>query len=316
VTRFPYRTRDTHDVPILPSDDHAAALGRPHRLRRPDRDNRTVRRLVTEMESLEAEVWIALLGGLPAELRSRLGLEIHREGSVTSFITPGSDVATMNRIFGLGLEQPLTRRRLDRVITRYARAGVNRWMLQMTPAATPHSVHDMILAAGGTPATPMLKLRAETRQLAVATPSSSLRVVEIDADERAVFQATVADALGVEPLLAPFVPSMIGYAGWHHYLALDGTRPIAGAALYVRGDVGWFGLGATVGADRGRGAQTALLARRGRDAVTLGCTSVCAETPPDTAERPNPSYRNMRRAGMEVCYARAHYVFRSGEEGR
>jgi hypothetical protein len=270
------------------------------------------KRLALDLESLEAEVWSVLLGGLPAELRSRLGLEIHNEGSVTSFITPGSDVATMNRIFGLGLEQTLTRRRLDRASARYARAGVNRWMLQMTPAAAPHAVHEMILAAGGKPATPMLKLRAETRQLETETPSSALRAVEIGADQGVAFQATVAEALGVDPVLAPFVPSMIGYANWHHYLVLDDTRPVAGAAMYVRGDVAWFGLSATLSADRGRGAQTTLLARRGSDARKLGCTSVCAETPPDTDERPNPSYRNMRRAGMEVCYARAHYVFRSG----
>jgi hypothetical protein len=272
------------------------------------------KRLALDLESLEAEVWSALLGGLPAGLRSHLGLEIHEEGSVTSFITPGSDVATMNRTFGLGLEQTLTRRGLDRLIARYARAGVNRWMLQMTPAATPHAVHEMILAAGGKVATPMLKLHAETRPLEPATPSSSLRVVEIGADQGSVFQATVADALGVDEVLAPLVRSMIDHAGWHYYLAIDKGRPIAGAAMYVRGDVAWLGLGATLSADRGRGAQTALLARRGSDAVKLGCTSVCAETPPDTVERPNPSYRNMRRAGMEVSYARAHYVFRAAKE--
>jgi hypothetical protein len=270
--------------------------------------------LVRELECLEAGIWIALLGGLPAETRSRLGYEIVQEGSVTSFVTPGSDAATMNRVFGLGLEQPLTPRRLDRVVARYASAGVKRWILQWTPAATPHSAHEMLLAAGGRLVTPMLKLRGETRRLETPSPSSPLQVVEIGPDESAAFEATVAAPLGVAPELTPFVPSAIGHAGWHHYLVLDGTRPIAGAAMYRRGDVAWFGLGATSVTDRGRGAQTALLARRESDAATLGCRWVCAETPPDTAERPNPSYRNMRRAGMEVCYARAHYVFRTDRE--
>ncbi|MFL5606548.1 MAG: hypothetical protein ACJ8AD_08895 [Gemmatimonadaceae bacterium] len=272
------------------------------------------KRLTLELESLEAGVWIALLGGLPAGVRSRLGLEMIQEGSVTFFVTPGSDVATMNRVFGLGLTLSLTPRRLDRVVERYARAGVKRWMLQWTPAAAPRSAHEMLLAAGGRSATPMLKLRAGTRQLRTVTQPSTLRVVEIGADEAPTFQSTVAIPLGVDPELAPFVPSTIGHANWHHYLVLDGTRPIAGAAMYIHGDIAWFGLGATSSADRGRGAQTALLARRGIDAAKLGCTWVCAETPPDTAERPNPSYRNMLRAGMEVCYTRAHYAFRSNAE--
>ena len=85
--------------------------------------------------------------------------------------------------------------------------------------------------------------------------------------------------------------------------------------MYVCGEGAWLGLGATVSADRRRGAQTALLARRARDAAKLGCKWVCAETPPDTADRPNASYRNMRRAGMEVRYERANYAFRTTTEG-
>jgi hypothetical protein len=48
--------------------------------------------------------------------------------------------------------------------------------------------------------------------------------------------------------------------------------------------------------------------RRIRGAAVLGCTWVASETAEETPERPNPSYRNMRRAGFEVVYMRENYV--------
>jgi hypothetical protein len=91
-------------------------------------------------------------------------------------------------------------------------------------------------------------------------------------------------------------------------MVLHRQRPIAGAALYVRGQQGWFGLGATMESDRRRGAQTALLARRLRDAAADGCVWASADTLVDTADRPNPSYRNMRRAGFATLYERPNFL--------
>jgi hypothetical protein len=272
----------------------------------------TNEQLTLAVERLEVEAWVRLLGALPAELRARLGIEIVQDGSATSFLTPGSDVPTVNRTFGLGLEEELTPTRLERTAARYDSAGIRRWMLEWMPAALPRSAHELFIARGGRVATPMLKLCARTRQLDTGTPSSPLRVVEIGADEAQTFEATVATPLGVTPELSPMVRSTVGQEGWHHYVVLDDGRPIAGAAMYAHGAGAWFGLAATAITQRGRGAQRALLARRGSDASKLGCRWVCAETPPDTVDRPNPSYRNLRRAGLDTLYERAHYVFSMG----
>jgi GNAT superfamily N-acetyltransferase len=105
------------------------------------------------------------------------------------------------------------------------------------------------------------------------------------------------------------VCSTAGHDGWHLYLAVDAGAPIAGALMFVQGDGVWLGMGATLPEARRRGAQSALIAHRLREAARLNCRWATAETTLDTPERPNPSYRNMIRVGMQVLYHRAKYLF-------
>jgi hypothetical protein len=272
--------------------------------------------MAAAVEFIEAEAWAQLQLALPAELRIRLGVQVRRHGRAVSLLAPGADVPAINRTFGLGFEQPLTPGQLDGIITDYAAAATKRWMLLWCPSAMPSSADEMIVARGARAVTPLLKMWRATDDTVVVTQPTTCTVVEIGVDDAPTFEAVVAEPLGVPPDVGPGIRSTVGHPGWHYYLALDGARPIAGAAMYVRGDGAWFGFGATNVADRGRGAQTALLSRRLRDAATLGCEWISAETYPDTAERPNPSYRNMVRMGMRVLYRRTSYLFETATDGR
>ena len=92
-------------------------------------------------------------------------------------------------------------------------------------------------------------------------------------------------------------------------LAYVDSRPIAGAAMYAGEDAAWCGLAATLQAERGRGALSALFVRRIQDAATAGCRWVTAETLPERPDRSNPSLRNMRRLGFEELYEREAHVY-------
>jgi hypothetical protein len=56
-----------------------------------------------------------------------------------------------------------------------------------------------------------------------------------------------------------------------------------------------------------------MLAARVREAAEQGCEVVTCETAEETTERPNPSFRNMRRMGFEVAYFRPNYLWVSAE---
>ena len=140
-----------------------------------------------------------------------------------------------------------------------------------------------------------------------------LRVAEIGNEDAATFEATVAGPLGVPADMSPGIRSTIGHDGWHFYLVFDDHRPVAGAAMFVHGAGAWFGVSGTATTDRGRGAQTALLARRLHDAAALGCKWVSADTRTETPEHPNPSFHNMRRAGLDVLYERPTFLFATAD---
>jgi hypothetical protein len=100
----------------------------------------------------------------------------------------------------------------------------------------------------------------------------------------------------------------IGAPGFTHYVACDRGRPIGSAALQVLDDVGHLCMAFTAEADRRRGAQQALIARRVEKATALGCRVLVSET----LSFLKSSLGNLRRAGFSPVYDK--YVYNSRPE--
>ena len=92
----------------------------------------------------------------------------------------------------------------------------------------------------------------------------------------------------------------LGEPGWQLYLGRAEGHPAAAAILYIHDNVGYCADATTDPAFRGRGLQTALLARRIADAQAAGVDFVCSG-----AEFLSQSHRNMERAGLRVLFVRA-----------
>ena len=264
--------------------------------------------IAAQVEHIEAEAWTQLQLALPADLKAELGVRVHRHGAAAWLATPGADVATLNRAIGLGFDRPLDADELTAIREWFTRAGVNRWLIEWSPEARPESADELLAQYGGVAKTPTIKLYCALDDITVQR-NRDLAIIEIGPSDADQFQATVAEPLGVPDLVAPGIRSTVGEPGWHFYLACDAERPIAGAALFVSGDGAWLGLAATSVEARHRGAQTALLDQRLRDARRLGCRWASADTRLSTDADPNPSLRNMLRVGLTVLYHRPKYLF-------
>lgn len=243
----------------------------------------------------------------PNGFRDAYGIQVERLGGAVLLMATQSDNLALNRTLAHGFDEPLTAARLGQIVAGYARHGVQRFLLQWCPLAEPADADKALRAAGFQPRTRMVRMyrTAET----VALPSTRLEIQRVDPADREVFGAFLAGAHEGPAALAPGFSSTIGRPGWQHYFATTEGRPISGAALYVRGSIAWCGLAGTLPESRGRGAHGLLLAARVRDAARAGCRWVVCDTMEDTTERPNPSYRNMRRAGFETAYLRTNYLF-------
>jgi hypothetical protein len=265
-------------------------------------------RVEQELESTEAEAWVQLQLSLPVEIRRRLGIDVRRRDDAVLFIATGSRELAINKVMGLGLRTPLTEHALDTMIAEYAAAGVQRFIIQWHPNAHPAEALGWFSSRGFVLLSRTAKLCRPISEDAPPDLESSLQIDEIAPNEAEIFESVVARPLGVPLGLEAGIRSTLGHPGWRYYLARDAGRPIAGGAFFARGQHAWFGLGATIDTDRRRGAQSALLARRMRDAATDGCVWASADTLVETAERPNQSYRNMRRMGFVTAYERPSFV--------
>jgi GNAT superfamily N-acetyltransferase len=137
--------------------------------------------------------------------------------------------------------------------------------------------------------------------------------VEAIGPERALdFGRINATAFGEPPLLEAWSAAIVGKPDWTTYLADDRETPIACAGIRIAGGVAWMGMAGTLEAYRGRGAQSALIARRLADAREWGCHLVVLETAEDHPDKPAPSYRNQIRFGFRPIYARENWLLAGG----
>lgn len=257
-------------------------------------------------ELLEMSVWSRIQGATAAEFTGRFGISVLHDRAGLRLRAHRTRDLSLNRVYGLGIQVPLTEQGLDALIEEYRRADVSRFMVSWSPVCRPHDAGHWFQERGFRRIPSVARLARHTD---VTLPSpSDLVVVEATLADAGQFGELAARCNELPPEYASGLNSTIGHPGWRHYYVLDGERPIAAAALYVEDDVAWAGLGGTLPGDRRRGAQSAVLARRVRDAHDAGARWITSWTTAEFSGRPNQSLRNMKRLGFQVMYESENYV--------
>ncbi|HEU4629877.1 MAG TPA: GNAT family N-acetyltransferase [Gemmatimonadaceae bacterium] len=262
--------------------------------------------LVRALERCEIDVWRDLYAAPPGDVAGAAGLRVDALDGAALFLAPAFDVLALNRLVGLGVEEPASEAQLDAALDAAARAGVRRLFVQVVPTAEPAALDDWLAARGLVPYNAWVRLARPVAP--VDDPPTPLRVAEIGPADAATFGRIAAGAFGWPALLERWTAASVGREGWRHYLAYDGDEPVATGAFRLRGGEAWFGFAATVERHRGRGAQGALLARRLRDAAAMGARRASLETAQPTPQRAAPSFRNVQRAGFATVYLRRNWL--------
>jgi hypothetical protein len=219
---------------------------------------------------------------------------------------PRLDQLLFNRLIGLGAEGPVSCALLREALERYRASGIRNFGAQLSPVPEATGIAMMLEHEGLVPRDNWTKVSRTANALPPAAPVP--RVSAIDTRDAERHASIVCAAFAMPSMLEPWLASIVGRPGWHHYLAWEDDEPIGTAALYVQGDVGWLGIAGTLPAARRRGAQGALMVHRLREGARLGCRTFVTETGEDRPDRPNPSFHNMRRTGFEVGYQRPNYM--------
>jgi GNAT superfamily N-acetyltransferase len=208
--------------------------------------------------------------------------------------------ANSNRVHLCGAEPGLRPEGLARMIEQYTAADVERFFVWLSPGPDMDTVRGWLVQAGFAPRMQWVRYPTLVRETVEPPPfRSDLVVREARGNELAAAHAAVGDTMWGE------YERSFGKDGFTHFMAFDGARPVAIAALAVFEGLGYLTLATTADKDRKRGAQSALIAARIAKARALGCTAVATET----LTMLEHSLRNLERAGFRVAYEKEVYAW-------
>jgi GNAT superfamily N-acetyltransferase len=265
------------------------------------------RNLMLKLEQQEVAYWSEHYRDIPAEVKNWLGIHLLKVGTASVGAATNINTLAFNRVIGLGMGQPATESQVDEIIAFYRDADVFRFFIQLSPFAEPQNLPEILQSKGFQHYNNWVKFCRKIDPLPLA--NSSLRVEQIDVDRAEVFAKLIVSAFEWQVEVKPLITVPVGRPGWKHYLAYDGDRAAACAALFIREEYSTLAFAATLPEYRGLGAQSALIARRFRDAAKAGCRWMFTETAEETLQRPAASFRNMLRQGFEIAYKRPNYIY-------
>jgi len=205
--------------------------------------------------------------------------------------------ANLNRVHLCGLEAGMSADGIRRLIDVFADHGVRRFFVWLSPGPDLDEARSLLDQAG-------FSRNQWTGYPTLCRQRHTPVHFKTDLDIRQVGPDDIAasrDALG--ETLWPNYATSAGKQGFFHYMAFDGSRPVAIAALCMFEDIGYLMAAATNESDRKRGAQQALIAKRVAQAEQLGCALLVSET----LHMLEHSYRNLQRAGFEEVYDKDVY---------
>ncbi|HKS20598.1 MAG TPA: hypothetical protein VJS63_15445 [Bradyrhizobium sp.] len=221
--------------------------------------------------------------------RCYLTIDPERQGRLASF--------NLNRVYLRGREAGMESGSIAHWIELFAASGVKKFFVWLSPGP------DMTTVRGWLEGSDFSRIRHVSYLTLLRTGDEPVRFAT-DLEVREVGRREIEaarDQLG--ETLWPDYARSVGKPGFFHYMAFDGKRPVAIAALAVFEGLGLLMAAATREADRKRGAQQALIARRIERAEQGGCQVQVSET----LSILEPSLRNLQRAGFRPAYEKEVY---------
>lgn len=211
-----------------------------------------------------------------------------------------------NRVTGLGLEEPLNQKTIDK-IKHFFSESKSRHTLTLVPSVITKDTESLLAANGYKPGSNWAIFYRDTSPIENARTAFEIKLIGKDYAD--AFAELVTGIYGFPAEMNKVFSSAIPLKNINYYMAFDKGVPAGAGCVYFGGDTAWFALAATLPEYRKRGVQSALLKVRIDDAKKRGCNWISVRTAEDTADNDSPSYRNMFRYGFILLYKRQNYVF-------
>ena len=263
-------------------------------------------------EGAEAEFMYAYESNAPSTATARLGITTRRVGGGVVLSMRHDVTGYWNKALGFGFAEPVTSELVERVLGVYREEGSPGAVIQIAPSVLPRDWDDICARHGIRATGPWVKLACRIDDFRPG--GTDLRVGSVGPDDAAEWGSIIIRGFGMpEEGLAEMIAASVGHPAFRPFAVWDGDDIVAGANLFVHGEVASLNAAATLPAHRNRGAQSALLTARAQEAANGGCGWLVAETGEPADGETNPSLDNMRRAGLRPLYRRQNWLWRPDE---
>ncbi|MEU8378005.1 GNAT family N-acetyltransferase [Streptosporangium sp. NPDC048865] len=268
-------------------------------------------RLTALAEGAEAEFMYQYEASVPPSVASALGITAARIGGGVALSMRHDATGYWSKALGFGFDEPVTRDLVGRVVDFYRAQESTGAVVQIAPSALPPDWDDIRAGHGLTAGSTWVKLACPIDDFRPGR--TGMRVGPVGLDAAPEWASVILRGFGMpEEGLAEMLVASAGHPAFRPFAVWDGDDMVAGANLFVHGEVGALNAAATLPGHRNRGAQSALLAARAKEAANAGCRWLVAETGLPEEGAVNPSLNNMLAAGMRPLYNRRNWIWRPG----
>ena len=237
------------------------------------------------------------------EIDATVGAQwIEVAGAYAMFDGPDSP---LTQTFGIGIFEPFREREFESVEKFFTERGAPT-SHEVSSFAAPETI--ALLSARGYSPIEASVVQVRSTQVESAQPHASITVRPIDASETGTWSRIAADGWAAEmPEARAFLESIGGVLararGVTCFIAEQGGKAIATAALNVQNGVALLAGASTIPEGRRQGAQNALFHTRLAFARERGIELAMVVTQPGSA-----SQRNAERQGFRPVYTRAKWM--------
>lgn len=263
-----------------------------------------MKKLILDAERSEQLVWSKLYNVNDDESGKELGLSSHKYLDADCLMMTRIPAWFFNRVIGLGLEQTVAEEDIDKLVQLYHENGVPIG-ISLCPEIQNEQFIRWLTNRNFSIVNHWVKMVRDTSPPRPA--NCDLRVEPVGRDQAKIAADIIIAGFELPELLKPIFSSFVCADFNRSYIAWEGDTPAAVGILSLVDEIGHLNSAATLPEFRGRGAQSAIMARRIQDGIKLGCKSFVTETW-DPGGEVNHSYNNMLRQGFNLVYRRPNWV--------
>ena len=260
-------------------------------------------------EAAEAEFMFQYESAASPAITRALGIATTRIGGGVCLSVRHDVTGYWSKALGFGVTEPVTEELVNEIVAFYLAEKTPSAVIQIAPARLPEDWPEICRRHGLTPTSPWIKLvgAVDDVQMSHAT---DLSIGPVDAGDYPLWASTALRGFGMPTDgLSDMLAEALAHPGFRPFAAWDRDEMVAAANLFVHGSMGSLNATATLDTHRNRGAQSALIAARAKEAANSGCRWVCAETGKPGDGEVNPSLTNLVRSGLRPLYERQNWAW-------